>query len=83
MSVPEEQKAPAESVSAAPAAGARGLQVSHCCLVLPGQHRAGNPFALVCLQASAGVVSCRKGVPRGAACASHECSEQLRAPCPA
>uniref|UniRef100_A0A8C5T3D7 UHRF1 binding protein 1 n=1 Tax=Malurus cyaneus samueli TaxID=2593467 RepID=A0A8C5T3D7_9PASS len=29
VSVPEEQKAPAESVSAAPAAGTRGLQVSH------------------------------------------------------
>uniref|UniRef100_A0A8C3MJP3 UHRF1-binding protein 1 n=1 Tax=Geospiza parvula TaxID=87175 RepID=A0A8C3MJP3_GEOPR len=29
VSVPEEQKAPSESVSPAPAAGARGLQVSH------------------------------------------------------
>lgn len=32
MSVPEEQKAPSECVSPAPVAGARGLQVSHCCL---------------------------------------------------
>lgn len=47
VSVPEEQKVPSESAS--PAAGARGLQVSHCCLLLSGQLRAGSSLLPLCV----------------------------------
>lgn len=62
VSVAEEQKAPSESVSPPSAAGARGLQVSHWTT-----ESWKFSFASVCLQSWAGVVSCRKGVPQGAA----------------
>lgn len=72
VSVPEEQKAPSESVS--PAAGARGLQVSHCCL----DNR--ELEILFCLGVFAVLGRCgelQEGSARGAACASsHECFEE-------
>lgn len=62
--VVQDQKAPAECVLAAPPGGVRGLQVSHCCLLLSRQlvswQEAGKlAFVFMYLQLPVGVVCCR------------------------